>query len=685
MTNLPTRTELAGVGATYGQVRNALGNLRDFLGESLGTSGTSPVLSGAVISGAESLGVRVGTPGATAQIAGSLAVTAATATSDNPGDGNILVDGLVRLGATLGTKLEFSAPTGAPLAIGTQTNSLYARVKPGGTFAVFEGGTHSSTAGSPGAGGAALLVVSPSVLTYKGQTVYHAGNGVFIRKDAPDTASEKITFTKGLDSAAPVTLNSSKVNFTGAEGNRLSLSETLGVEAAVVGTQTNTMFVRTPENFTVYKGGTWAPTEKTPGEGGAQLFNVSSTELKYKNFDVYHSGNATFVNQQSTNRPGVTELWRSDADVAEYIFAHWNHSGDSRFRLRSSTGAGVRVDHATTSDTASTATFLQGTTRTLMAEQSTTRRGTTRIYLANQDTNHYVDPAFDGGRFLLRGINGTNGAHQFEVRVQYADTAGAVVNVNGNNIIDGTVRYHELARGQSSATFRSNVAGQTSITVIGINQFSFSGFNIAGGADSPTFGYLSGGRLLRLISGGGQGTITWDYVTGSGDPRVWVVYDDMGNITGAWDGEDPFDRDKPDNPVFYTLEKEEFLPLSNCALIDLPHYKTFESACDRLIDTPLPAWVELSRVAAEDPQGVIENIMLEYTKGRVGMQDYAKVDTWDEFIWGLDDSPKKIEWRNQAILRAYARLFGASPLVETGAILGTLFKYNKKSNALELR
>lgn len=675
MSTLPTRSNIAGVGATYGQVRSALGDLRDFLSESLGTSGTSPVINNGTIQNAISLGVGVETPGTTAQILGSLSVTSAGGTV-NPGDGSIYLTGKQLYASSLGSKVEFLAPTGDALNIGRQTDSLYVRTKATGNFNVYAGGTHADAANTPGSGGTELLRLSNSTFTYKGQTIYHSGNGVFIRKDAADTAGEKITFAKGLRSDLKVEIGteaqtvSNTLEFLAPKaGNKIRLYPGASNENYNIGIQPDSVFLRTAENFTIYKGGVFADLAQTPGTGGVQLFNVNSTGITYKGGDVYHAGNANFVSKTSVNRPGVVNVYNSTADDNKFFVGQHNAKGDGRMWLVSNSG-GCRVEYADSADNASGATFRAGSDRPLVFEQSPNRQGVVTMWIANQDTPIYTQMHWNGTRmvFIARHTNNTS----YETQVNradstgYSDTAGRANGIHGHNIDDGTVRYHELSRGEGSA------AGGTLGGIWGVHDFAFSSplvvncvaaFWIQIGAGNNANSSVRWWRGQNYNGGLPGSQVIWQYITGSGQPYIWVQASDNGHIIGTWDAEDPVDRSEPEtNPL---------AGIPNTFKIQMP-----------TVEEVLPILETYIRKNPATFKDKFEESLKEYSSSRNMMKEYWKGMDLREFVKDLPGDDQKKEWRVQAILRSITTQLGDNPKRNMHLIFSEVYKVDKKGKLI---
>jgi hypothetical protein len=676
MVNLPTKESLAGVGATYGQVRSALGDLRDFLAESIGTSGSSPVIDGSLLSNVTSIGVGIGSPGATVQIVGSLAITDDSTSSINPGDGNALFDGKVSFPFSLGTKLEFLAQTGNALAIGRQTDTLYLRTKLDGFLKVYEGGVHQDTL-IPGIGGRELLSLSDTSFTYKGQVIYHSGNGVFLRKDQADSAPFKITFNSGLRAVADVEIGeigstNRVLNFlANTGGNRINLNSASSEQSYVLGLQPSTLFFRSPGAFTFYRGGAFINTAQTPGVGGTQLMHIGDTSFTYKNFNIYHSGNANFLTATSAARPGVTRVYNEPNDTGDYFVGQPNQLGDGRMWLVSNIGE-CRVGFANVSNTSNFATYKTGTSFPLVSEVSSARPGVHRMWIGNQDSSIYTEMHWNGSR--MQFIAASTTGQSYETIVDRANFCNRSDAIHGHNIDDGTVRFYELSIAQGS------IGGTGTNGVWGVHSFAFASpvtSNASAGYD-VRIGYGGGSGSYRFWRGvgsvGGSTSVVWDYVTGSGDPYIWVLTDNLGNIESTYDAEDPFDRSEPETCPFIEYEGE-------ANLIRLPSIESLLPMVDRVNESnSSPLWGK----GVDMKTSFIEELKI-YAKSRNLMKDFYENPDMDlrEFVLDLPGDNQKKQWRTQAIIRALTKLLGNQNIIETQLFLQKFYKVS--NGKLELK
>ena len=697
MTTLPTRAELTTVGVTYGAFRTGFGDTISFLEEALGRSGLAPEIKNSTLLNTVKIGVRTANPGADVQIFGGLSVTSSAASSLNPGDGSLLIDNQLKFATTLGSKISFpSAVSGQGAEIGRQTDSLYLRTKLGGNIIAYAGGLHADGAFAPGINGVELLRVNETEFKYKGQTIYHSGNGVFIRKDQPGSATSLVTFNAGLavpsnnitigTSANPNTTGKILWN-TGILGSKIHFHSAL--EDYSIGIQPSTIYLRTGGNFVIYRGGSFvdSPTP-TPGVNGETLLHVSGDTFQYKGQNIFHAANSNFVIRTSLNRPGVIKLYTDNVDDSAHVRADFNSFGDGRMRLLSISGNGGVLE--TRTDFATHAFLSAYDGKRLTVNESAARPGVTRLYRSDSDEGSYAQMYFDGSRFFLEGKGGAG--QNIPIRVEradgaaYADNSGATNYIHGQNIQDGTVRFYELSRGEGIAT---------NITRFGVHQFAFaSPVTSHQNGRYLTMGNASSGgspdqRSWSIIDNGGvfsgNYSTRWDYITGSGDPYTWVMSDATDQIIASWDAEDPFDREFPDSsPILL----DNGSPDPKAILIEYPPVKEIISLTEGgLKKYNLPPWLSKHKFSdKKTPKDLYWALLKDYAKGRNGMHQLAEEDMtmWD-FIETLPGDEQKKNWRKQGALKVLSRMAYGSVQPKVHDFLREHYKVNKKTGKLSLK
>jgi len=170
MTTLPDRSNIDAVTSTQGVIRQALGDLRDYLFESFGLVGGSPSMTSADLTNVTRLGVRTDTLGADVQIFGSVAISTTSTASINPGTGNLVIGGHLEFPSAAGVRLRLSP---GDTEIGKQSTLAYLRVN--GGFIVYKDGIHSAVDYNAG-GGEELFRVTATECTYRFNKIWHTGN-----------------------------------------------------------------------------------------------------------------------------------------------------------------------------------------------------------------------------------------------------------------------------------------------------------------------------------------------------------------------------------------------------------------------------------------------------------------------------------------------------------------------------
>lgn len=144
-------------------------------------------------------------------------------------------------------------------------------------------------------------------------TVWHAGNdgtGTGMDSDLLD-GLEATSFVR---TDADSTISSNVLNFGSDYRQMINLYST----TQAIGAQTNTPYIRTPERFSVFAGGSHSDTEND-ANGGTVLFTVKDTGdvIEYKGNTVWHSGNdgtGSTLDADLLDSLEATSFVRTDAD-----------------------------------------------------------------------------------------------------------------------------------------------------------------------------------------------------------------------------------------------------------------------------------------------------------------------------------------------------------------------------------
>lgn len=138
--------------------------------------------------------------------------------------------------------------------------------------------------------------------------------------------------------------------------------------------------------------------------------------------------------------------------------------------------------------------------------------------------------------------------------------------------------------------------------------------SIAPGAEVSEIGYLTGSSAMRrwmFRNAGEYGvTWTWDYVTASGQPRVWAEVDDAGNIYAMWEAEDPADPEFPDEPPFEPHPGRVLVPL------DAPGEAILSAVNARLDQVAIPQVFARSIYATSSPHQAVRALLADQLRVR---------------------------------------------------------------------
>jgi hypothetical protein len=728
MTILPLRINIAEIGNTQGAVRAGLGDMRDFLAEALGTSGTSPVLTNAQIKGATSVGVGAGmtSPGTTMQVAGGFAITSNTSPALDPGAGSGYIYNNLQFSSTLQQKLLLHPTNKAEM--GVQTNTVYVRTN--NNFAIYKNGDYSSTAIDAGVGGSTLARISDSGFKYLGQDVYTvAVHGALAAKGTDNAFSALQTFSAGARfTNQPLRIGSeaNQILFEASTTGR-KLSFYGGGEQYSLGIQPSTVFMRTGGAFTVYLNGTFSDAYNTPGTGGVTLFHVANDTIMYKSARIHHDGinghggnidadtldgfhGAAYVRKANEgNRPGVLQMFieREDTPHAMYFY----RDPQNRFRWQghnTQTFSGFETavnwaDAANTANSAGNAATANNAAATgniaTCAFGDQTRKNTIE-FLAHTLSNDGIGVTVhnDGGFMRLLTSNGA------PTRVSRADNAN---NADTATNLTGGIGINNLHKGQAQAIMKAiplDWAGNT-VSHFGVHQYTFASPNIVFNDNATRHMFVAPVRhpsgntssdyrawsAFTTITSGSTGAVNtvhviWDYLTASGDPQLWVIPDDNGNIVQVWDSEDPLDDLFPDTVPIVLAEG------NTAKRVKMPTINYIQPLLRKLMkDTKMPSWFFRSKwkdLTDMNPEDLFMLLVAREAELRSWGMDshpdlFKSVNSLNEFILdfpGLPDSKK--DWRVQLIMRQLSRVVNNHSDNGLAALITKNFKMPDKNKPL---
>jgi hypothetical protein len=155
------------------------------------------------------------------------------------------------------------------------------------------------------------------------------------------------------------------------------------------------------------------------------------------------------------------------------------------------------------------------------------------------------------------------------------------------------------------------------------------------------------------ISGMGSSsttTVTWDYLTASGNPQVWASLDRRGGVAEIWESEDPPEPDFPDLP-----------PIPGKVLrLEFPKQREIERLVRAgLIEkVRLPRWLRRYRGRwHKDPQALLAEMFADALAAR-GLPPFSDVR---EALASYRSDERRREWITQLWLRCVARVVGRRP------------------------
>lgn len=148
----------------------------------------------------------------------------------------------------------------------------------------------------------------------------------------------------------------------------------------------------------------------------------------------------------------------------------------------------------------------------------------------------------------------------------------------------------------------------------------------------------------NVQSGSPDVSVTWDYLTASGHPRVWAALDDLGEIVAIWEAEDPADPEFPDEPPF---EPEEGLALIQ---VEAPDEKLLGAVAKRLERAPMPQGFTRSIYAADPPPRAVRAMFARQFQER-GLEEPPDIRE----VLSIADRDRRY-WYLQLYMRQASRL-----------------------------
>lgn len=178
-------------------------------------------------------------------------------------------------------------------------------------------------------------------------------------------------------------------------------------------------------------------------------------------------------------------------------------------------------------------------------------------------------------------------------------------------------------------------------------------------------------------------TVTWDYLTASGHPRIWAIVDDADNIISMWEAEDPADEEFPDEcPIGLTDEKSSsIIPVGGAVVpLQFPTEQQLVALKDILVKTPMPQFASRGIwVHHKTPEGIVQAIF-DKEMGSRGLEPIPDVRE-ALFVQDID----KRNWRIQLWLRGVSRVKKGHRAFTLIPLFETTFRVDKRTGTLEFK
>ena len=684
MTQLPPRDDISSVSSTQGTIRQALGDMRDFLYESFGGTGGEPTLSNGNLKGLNNLAVRANSLNSDARVVGSMVIDNASSVLSNPGDGSLSLASKLYFRDYLGQKLNLNS---TDYGFGIQDSTLYTRT--GANFTVYKQGEHSDTEGDAGAGGMTIFNANASGVSHRGNTIWHEGNdgqgsgldADLVRgQDVYTTINDHVNdsdlhrnwhdwelqgrdFVRGghrvlvqqlssdSDRNSPLTvLNLESAGDTQIKGNNLLFhNETVwhsgndgansGLDSDLVdGLQASSFLRRDKHTATNYN---------------IDANNIKASAHLRANGDLY-------INDQNTERVKLT----SDGETLACVTEPDSNNPLHHLRVQNN-----RVFHEGFMGKHSglDADMLDGAHRNNFVEKASSQRpGVTRMYTgSNHDPGSFFY-SYKGGQGWDLWVRGTNGSKD----PVYVAKAGQASNVSGG------IPKHQLHKGQGSyQSYQadSDISGAFSMHHDAFNPYLARAdyyFSVVSGSRDDS-SYKNRWRLY--VFGSYQDAYLgtkWRYLTNSGNPKVWALVNEKGEINTIWEAEDPVNEEFPDDPP---IDEGEGLTLKH---LKLPTNEQIKRLIQQVQNSDCPGWQHRSIYhKCRDNHELLCEMVRQLLQER-SLDDF---DDLEELLSKQQvPEQEKRDWRKQLISRSASRILLNSELDDFASLLEKYFKVGQK-------
>jgi len=684
MTQLPPRSDIADVSSTQGTIRQALGDMRDFLHESFGGIGGEPTLSNGNLKGLNNLAVRASTLNSDARVVGSMVIDNASSVLSNPGDGSLSLAGSLSFRSYLGQKFNLE---GSNYAFGIQDSTLYARTDQ--DFTIYRQGEHSDTQGDAGSGGMTIFKANGSGVSHRGNTIWHEGNqgqgsgldadlvrgqDVYttindhvnnseLHRDWHDWQLDGRDFTRGShrvlvqflssddDRNSPLTvLNLENAGDTQIKGNSLIFHDKTvwhsGNDGANSGLDSDKV------------DGLQASSFLRRDKHTATNYNIDASTIKASahlraNGDLY-------INDRTTERVKLTSDGETLACVTEpdsnnplhNLRVQGNYVFHQGFMGKHS---GLDADH------------LDGADRAHFVEKASSQKpGVDKWYTtSNDDPGSHFYSYYANGHWDL-WVRGTNGSKD----KVYVAEAGDVW---------GGIPKKRLHKGQGSYQQYMYDSDPQTTDAFSMQHDAFNPYVARGEVpfylESAVYdqdNYKNKWRLNFSDYTFYKSHIgaKWRYLTNSGNPKVWALVDEKGEINSLWEAEDPVNDEFPDDPP---IDEREGLTLKQ---LKLPTNEQIKRLIQQVQNSECPEWQHRSIYkSCRDNHELLCELVRQLLQDR-SLDDF---DDLEELLSRQQvPEQEKRDWRKQLISRSASRILFNSFLDDFPSLLEKYFKVGQK-------
>jgi hypothetical protein len=681
MTQLPPRSDISDVSSTQGTIRQALGDMRDFLHESFGGIGGEPTLSNGNLKGLNNLAVRASTLNSDARVVGSMVIDNANSTLSNPGDGSLALAGSFSFRSYLGQKFNLE---GSSYALGIQDSTLYVRTAQ--NFTVYKQGEHSDTEGDAGSGGQRLLQVNGSGISHRGNTIWHEGNdgqgsglnADLVRgQDVYTTLNDHvnnselhrdwydwqldgrdfirdghITLTQYLPSDSDSNIYRTVLNY-GDEGDTQIKGNSLIFHDKTVWHSGNDGANSGLDSDLV--DGLQASSFLRKDQHTSTNYNISASTIKADNH--LRANGSFYISDQDSNRVRIASSSGTlicdqpdSSDPLEYLKVQNNHVFHQGFM---GDGTGLDADH------------LDGADRDIFVERvSSTKPGVHHLYTTSND-----DPGsfFYSYKYYSRWelwVRGTD------------DSKDDVYVAKAGDIPDG-IPKNRLHKGEASHTdyIDNGTSGQFAIQKDSFFPYVNKGPykpQIVGAGESENNWENEWIIYFETSNGNFSGGLKWRYLTNSGNPKVWALITEKGEINTLWEAEDPANDEFPDDPPI--KEREGLTRVQ----LKMPSHRQIKRLIQQSQNSERPEWQH--RSIYKDCRDNHE-LLCEMVRQLLQERSLDDFDNLEDLI-STQQVPEqeKRDWRKQLITRSASRILFNTPNHDFGSLLQTYFKVGQKGN-----